>query len=569
MVKIETLRHSLSHILAAAVQELYPGTKFGIGPSIENGFYYDLEFAKDISPADLKKIKKQMQKIIKKDLKFEKEKITKKQAQKIFKNQNYKLELIKENKDKDLLIYKLGDFTDLCKGPHVKSTKEVDFDTFKLTKIAGAYWKGNEKNKMLTRIYGIAFQNKKELNEYLKQQEEAEKRDHRKLGAKLELFSFHEEAPAMVFWHPKGLIIFNALIEHWRQIQSSHNYQEVNLPNILDVKLWKQSGHYDHYKDNMFFTEDENKKLALRPMDCPGTILLYKEKIRSYRDLPMRLSELGVVFRNEKSGQLHGLMRVQQITQDDAHIFLAEEDISAEVGKVLEIMEKLYKPFGMETTIHLSTRPDDAIGDVKTWNKAEKALRYALKKNKVKYGLKEKDGAFYGPKIDLQVDDSIGRSWQMGTIQLDLFMPERFNMEYIDKKGKKKRPVIIHRALMGSLERFIGILIEHYAGAFPLWLSPIQIQIIPVGTRHKKYADKISEQLKEKGFRYELKDENETVSKKIREAELQKIPYLLVVGDEEQKSKSVRVRERGKGDVGMVKLDKLIEKLEKEIRLKK
>ncbi len=569
MVKIETLRHSLSHILAAAVQELYPGTKFGIGPSIENGFYYDLELSKDISPADLKKIKKQMQKIIKKDLKFEKEKITKKQAQKIFKNQNYKLELIKENKDKDLLIYKLGDFTDLCKGPHVKSTKEVDFDTFKLTKIAGAYWKGNEKNKMLTRIYGIAFQNKKELNEYLKQQEEAEKRDHRKLGAKLELFSFHEEAPAMVFWHPKGLIIFNALIEHWRQIQSSHNYQEVNLPNILDVKLWKQSGHYDHYKDNMFFTEDENKKLALRPMDCPGTILLYKEKIRSYRDLPMRLSELGVVFRNEKSGQLHGLMRVQQITQDDAHIFLAEEDISAEVGKVLEIMEKLYKPFGMETTIHLSTRPDDAIGDVKTWNKAEKALRYALKKNKVKYGLKEKDGAFYGPKIDLQVDDSIGRSWQMGTIQLDLFMPERFNMEYIDKKGKKKRPVIIHRALMGSLERFIGILIEHYAGAFPLWLSPIQIQIIPVGTRHKKYADKISEQLKEKGFRYELKDENETVSKKIREAELQKIPYLLVVGDEEQKSKSVRVRERGKGDVGMVKLDKLIEKLEKEIRLKK
>jgi len=462
----------------------------------------------------------------------------------------------------------LQDFIDLCKGPHIKSTlqfhsgqaKEI-IDAFKLTKIAGAYWKGDEKNPMLTRIYGIAFQTKKELQDYLHQQEEAEKRDHRKMGPKLDLFSFHEEAPGMPFWHHKGLLIFNILVEHWRKIQSKYNYQEVKLPNVLDVKLWKQSGHYDHYKDSMFFTTREDKKMALRPMDCPGTILLYKEKPRSYKDLPLRIGELGVVFRDEKSGELHGLFRVQEITQDDAHIFVTKEEIESEVTTLLKIVDEIYKPFSMERKVYLSTRPDDAIGDKKTWGKAEKALEYALKKNNVKYGIKKKDGAFYGPKIDIHIDDSIGRTWQMGTIQLDFFMPERFNLEYIDNKGKKKRPVIIHRALMGSLERFIGILLEHYAGALPLWLSPIQVWVIPVGTRHKKYAKEITKKINESGSRCELKDENETVSKKIREGEIQKIPYFLVVGDKEERAKSVRIRERTKGDLGIMKLEKFIKAL--------
>ncbi|MCK4454071.1 threonine--tRNA ligase [Candidatus Parcubacteria bacterium] len=573
-IKIDTVRHSLAHILAYAMQELYPGTKFGIGPAIENGFYYDFDLPSSISSENLPKIEKKMREIIKRNISFKKSKLSKSDFDRLFKNQSYKLELIKElteNSSLPVSIYKVGDFIDLCKGPHIKSTlqfhsgkaKEI-IDAFKLTKIAGAYWKGDEKNPMLTRIYGIAFQTKRELQDYLHQQKEAEKRDHRKMGPKLDLFSFHEEAPGMPFWHHKGLLIFNMLVEHWRKIQSKYNYQEVKLPNILDVKLWKQSGHYEHYKDNMFFTIREKKKLALRPMDCPGTILLYKESPRSYKDLPMRIGELGIVFRNEKSGELHGLFRVQEITQDDAHIFVAKENIESEVTTLLKIVDEIYKPFSMKRKVYLSTRPDDAIGDKKTWEKAEKALKYALKKNNIKYGLKEKDGAFYGPKIDIHIDDSIGRTWQMGTIQLDFFMPERFNLEYVDNKGKKKRPVIIHRALMGSLERFIGILLEHYAGALPLWLSPVQVWVIPVGKRHEKYAKQITEKLIENRSRCALKDENETVSKKIREGEIQKIPYLLVIGDKEEKSNAVRIRERGKGDIGMMKLNKFLEKIQKK-----
>jgi threonyl-tRNA synthetase len=385
----------------------------------------------------------------------------------------------------------------------------------------------------------------------------------------LDLFSFHQEAPGMPFWHHKGLIIFNALVERWQKIQMKNNYQEVKLPNLLDVGLWKQSGHYEHYKDDMFFTKNDDKEMALRPMDCPGAILLYKEKLHSYNELPLRIGELGVVFRNEKSGELNGLFRVQQITQDDAHIFVAQDSIESEVTAVLKIMEELYRPFTMKREIYLSTRPDGAMGDKKIWDKAEKALGNALKKNKIKYGIKEKDGAFYGPKIDIHIDDSLGRTWQMGTIQLDFFMPERFQIEYIDQKGARKRPVIIHRALMGSLERFIGILIEHYAGAFPLWLSPVQIWIIPIGASHKKYADEISQQLTANDLRIEVKNENETIGKKIREGEIQKIPYLLIIGDKEKKSKSVSVRQRGKGDIGEMKLEKFIEEISGEIEKKK
>jgi threonyl-tRNA synthetase len=575
--KIEIIRHSCAHILAAAVLEMFPEAKFGMGPAIENGFYYDFDLPRTLIPEDLPILEKKMKKIIKRNYPFDKEEITANEAIKLFKKakQDYKVELIKDlikedkKKNAKVKIYKTGNFVDLCKGPHLDSSGEINPNALKLTKIAGAYWKGDEKNKMLQRIYGIAFENEKELKDYFYKLEEAEKRDHRKLGKKLDLFSFHPEAPGMPFWHHKGLIIFNTLVNHWQKIQTKHGYQEVKLPNLLDINLWKQSGHYEHYKNDMFFTENDGKKMALRPMDCPGTILLYKEKLHSYNDFPLRIGELGVVFRNEKSGELHGLLRVQQVTQDDAHIFITKDMIESEVTAVLKIMEELYKPFTMKRKVYLSTRPDDAMGDKKIWDKAEKALRNALEKNKIKYGIKEKDGAFYGPKIDIQIDDSLGRTWQTGTIQLDFFMPERFDIEYTDKKGKKKKPVIIHRALMGSLERFIGVLIEHYAGALPLWLSPVQVQIIPIGASHKKYAEEINKLLEENGLRTEIKDENETVSKKIREGEIQKIPYLLIIGDKEQKSKSVSVRERRKGDTGKMKLDKFVGKIIKEIEKKK
>ena len=575
--KIEIIRHSLSHILAAAVLEMFPEAKFGIGPAIENGFYYDFDLPRTLIPEDLPILEKKMKKIIKRNFSFDKEEIPAKKAIELFKKakQNYKVELIedliKEDKKKssEVKIYKTENFVDLCKGPHLDSAGEINPKTFKLTKISGAYWKGDEKNKMLQRIYGVAFENEKKLKDYFHKLEEAEKRDHRKLGQKLDLFSFHREAPGMPFWHHKGLTIFNILTERWRKIQLRYEYQELKLPNLLNVELWKQSGHYEHYKNDMFFTKNDNKEMALRPMDCPGAILFYKEKLHSYNELPMRLSELGTVFRNEKSGELHGLFRVQQVTQDDAHIFVAKDMIESEITEILKIVKEIYEPFTMKTKIYLSTRPDDAMGDKKIWDQAEKSLKNALEKNEIKYGIKEKDGAFYGPKIDIHIDDSLGRTWQMGTIQLDFFMPERFQMEYIDEKGRKKRPVIIHRALMGSLERFIGVLIEHYAGAFPLWLSPVQIQIIPIGAAHKKYADEVSQQLTANGLRIEVKDENETIGKKIREGEIQKIPYLLIVGDKEKKLKSVSVRQRGKGNIGEMKLDKFIEKISEEIEKKK
>ncbi len=560
---INIARHSLSHILAAAVLEMFPEAKLGIGPATDNGFYYDFDLPRTLIPEDLPILEDKMRKIIKKGNKFEKMEIAIEEAidRLSGSDRDYKLELVEGLKDKGkdkVTLYKLDSFVDLCEGPHIDSTKDLKDIAFKLDKIAGAYWRGDENNPMLQRIYGLAFNTEKELVEYLKNHQEAEKRDHRKLGKELDLFTFHEEAPGMPFWHDKGVTMLEILIDRWRKIQKEYGYKELRLPNLLDVELWKRSGHFDHYKDNMFFTENEGKKMALRPMDCPGAILVYGENVRSYKDLPMRWSELGTVFRNEKSGELHGLLRVQQIVQDDAHVFITPKMIESEIIEILSIMEKMYEPFDMEQEIFLSTKPDDAMGDKKVWDKAEKALKNALDKKGIKYGIKEKDGAFYGPKIDVHIKDALGRTWQTGTIQLDFFMPERFDLEYIGEDSKKHRPVIIHRALMGSLERFVGIITEHYAGAFPVWLAPVQVIILPISDKHNDYTNKIKNQISKADIRVETDLRSESVGKKIRDAQLQKIPYMLVVGDKEINSKELTVREYGKEKQSKMKLDEFI-----------
>lgn len=560
---INIARHSLSHVLAAAVLEMFPEAKLGIGPATDNGFYYDFDLPRTLIPEDLPILEDKMRKIIKKGNKFEKMEIAIEEAidRLSGSDRDYKLELVEGLKDKGkdkVTLYKLDSFVDLCEGPHIDSANDLKDIAFKLDKIAGAYWRGDENNPMLQRIYGLAFNTEKELAEYLKNRQEAEKRDHRKLGKELDLFTFHEEAPGMPFWHDKGVTMLEILIDRWRKIQKEYGYKELRLPNLLDVELWKRSGHFDHYKDNMFFTENEGKKMALRPMDCPGAILVYGENVRSYKDLPMRWSELGTVFRNEKSGELHGLLRVQQIVQDDAHVFITPKMIESEIIEILSIMEKIYEPFDMEQEIFLSTKPDDAMGDKKVWDKAEKALKNALDKKGIKYGIKEKDGAFYGPKIDVHIKDALGRTWQTGTIQLDFFMPERFDLEYIGEDSKKHRPVIIHRALMGSLERFVGIITEHYAGAFPVWLAPVQVIILPISDKHNDYTNKIKNQISKADIRVETDLRSESVGKKIRDAQLQKIPYMLVVGDKEINSKELTVREYGKEKQSKMKLDEFI-----------
>jgi len=583
-MKIDTIRHSLAHILAYAVQELYPGTKFGIGPAIENGFYYDFDLSKSLTPEDLPKvaeskasspplaslrvIEDKMRELIKQDIIFKKKKITKKEAQKIFKDQPYKLELINELKKDEITIYESGDFIDLCKGPHIKSTKEINPGAFKLTKIAGAYWRGNEKNPMLTRIYGVAFQTKKELDNFLFKEAEAEKRDHRVLGQKLELFSFDEEIGAgLPLWHPRGAILRKIIEDYLYQELTSQGYQWVVTPHIANLKIWKTSGHWDLYRESMYSPiKIDQDEYLLKPMNCPFHVKIYQSKIRSYKDLPLYLAELGTVYRYERSGVLHGLTRVRGFTQDDAHIFCTPDQISQEITKLLKSGLKILKTFGFKDwEIYLSTRPEKYAGNLKSWQKATNSLKYVLKKLKLKYQIDPGGGVFYGPKIDLKIKDSLGRLWQCTTIQVDFNLPERFNLNYIDQNGKKKRPIMIHRALLGSLERFIGVLLENYAGALPLWLSPEQIWIIPVGSRHEKYAQKVKKELS--SFRIKVRSQNETVSKKIREGELQKIPYLLVVGDKEMKTKSVRVRERKKGDVGMIKLIKFVKKVKKEIKV--
>jgi len=504
---IEAIRHSLAHILASAVGQLYPGTKFGIGPAIENGFYYDFDFSQikivnpksetlnskqisnpktqNLSEKDLPKIEAKMRQLIKQGIVFKKKSILKEEAKKIFAEQPYKLELMNEIPEAEITIYECGSFADLCKGPHVNNTSEIPADAFKLTKTAGAYWRGSEKNQMLTRIYGVVFETKKELENYLKMMEEAERRDHKKLGERLDLFSFHPESPGSAFWHPKGMIIWNELEKFGKSLRGKYNSEEIQTPQLAKKALWETSGHWDHYKESIFYFDVEKETYCLKPMDCPFNIKIYQTKIRSYKDLPIRYSEIGRVMRNEKSGELYGLFRVRTITQDDAHIFATKDQIEKEISTLLKMVKEYYKSFKIKPEFFLSTRPDDFIGEIPTWNEAENNLKNALKKEKITYGLKEKDGAFYGPKIDIEIKDALGRSWQLATIQLDFQLPQRFNVEYIDKDGSKKNPVMIHAAIFGSFERFIGILLEHTDGNLPLWLSPVQVEIITISDAQK------------------------------------------------------------------------------------
>ena len=572
MAKIETIRHSLAHIMAYAVQELYPGTKFGIGPAIENGFYYDFDLPKSLTLEDLPRLEGKMRELIKQNIKFEKKIISKKEAEEIFKNQPYKLELIEELIDsRPLSIYQSGSFVDPCQGPHVKSTKEINPDAFKLTKIAGAYWWGSERNPMLTRIYGVAFKTKKELENYLQKEAEAEKRDHRMLGQKLELFIFDEEVGAgLPLWQPKGAILRKIIENFLVEELKSEGYLWVATPHIGNLNLWKTSGHWELYRENMYSPiKIDEEEYLLKPMNCPFHLKIYQSKIRSYKDLPIKYAELGTVYRYERSGVLHGLTRVRGFTQDDAHIFCTPEQLSDEIVKLLKHGLRILKTFGFKDyEIYLSTQPEKFAGTEKMWQKATNSLKYVLENLKLKYQVDPGGGVFYGPKIDIKIKDSLGRPWQCTTIQVDFNLPERFKMNYIDQKGRKRRPIMIHRALLGAIERFIGVLLEHYAGALPLWLAPEQVWLIPVGSRHKKYAKEVINELRNYELRIKLKDENETVSKKIREGEIQKIPYLLVVGDREMKTKSVRVRSKNK-DLGLMKLTKFIEKVKMEIEKKK
>lgn len=562
--KIESIRHSLSHLMSMAVLEIYPKAGLGVGPSIENGFYQDYDLPESISESILPQLEKRVREMIKDKIKFQKHQANFEEALKFYRHDPYKKEMIRDLKkagEKNVSFYKSGWFDNLCAGPHVKSTTEINADAFKLTKIAGAYWRGDEKNPMLQRIYGVAFKTKKGLDDYLKQIEEAEKRDHRVLGQKLDLFSIDEEVgPGLILWHPKGAMLRQIIEDFWIKEHLANGYELLKTPHIGRIKLWQTSGHTNFYKENMFGPmEVEGDKYLIKPMNCPFHMKIYKTQTRSYRDLPLRWAELGTVYRYERSGVLHGLTRVRGFTQDDAHIICTPEQLSNEVMTAVKFGIKLLKDFGFkEYGIYLATRPDKYVGNPKNWEKATNTLKFVLNKLKLKYQIDKGGGVFYGPKIDIKIKDSLAREWQCTTVQFDFNLPERFDLVYVDNKGKKQRPYMVHRALLGSLERFVGVLLEHHAGALPFWLSPVQIYVIPVGSRHEKYAQQIAKELKENNFRIKVKDENETVSKKIREAELQKIPYMLVVGDEEIKSKSVRVRTREKGDIGMIKMDKFI-----------
>lgn len=570
----EILRHSVAHVLAAAVLEMFPEAKFGMGPAIENGFYYDFELPRTLIPEDLPLLEEKMKKIIKENHKFVRAEASIKKVREDFKKlkQDYKVEIINDlekEKNKNACLYTQGSFVDLCSGPHLDSTGEINADAFKLTRVSGAYWKGDEKNPQLQRIYGVAFETKKELNEYLKQQEEAEKYDHKKLGKELDLFSFHPETPGSPFWHPNGMIILNELEKLGKSIRKKYDYQEIQTPQLAKNSLWKTSGHWEHYKDSMYHFEIDKEIYAIKPMDCPFNIKIYQTRQRSYKELPIRYTEIGRVMRKEKSGELNGLLRVNTITQDDAHIFLSEEQVEDEIRTILKMVKEYYGVFGFEPQFYLATRPDDYLGDLKTWNKAEKDLESALKKEKIKYGLKEKDGVFYGPKIDVDMKDALGRRWQVATIQLDFQLPQRFKTEYIDNTGKKKTPVMIHAAIFGAFERFIGILLEHCGGKLPLWLSPIQVAIIPVSKKFNTYAKKIHSQLLDLGIRVDLRGESETLGKRISESEKQKIPYMLIVGEKEMKDESVNVRSRDDKSQKSIKLDGFIKQLIDEIGNKK
>ncbi|MCR1974500.1 threonine--tRNA ligase [Clostridium sporogenes] len=561
------LRHTGSHMLAQAVKRLYPEVKLAIGPAIDNGFYYDFEADFTFTPEMLEKIEAEIKKIIKEDHKLERFELPREEAIKLMKEkkEDYKVELIEDLQEGEVIsFYKQGDFTDLCAGPHVPSTGKVK--AVKLLSLAGAYWRGDENNKMLQRIYGTAFTKKSELDEYLNMLEEAKKRDHRKLGKELDLFSIHEEGPGFPFFHPKGMIVRNILESFWREEHTKAGYQEIRTPLILNEALWHQSGHWDHYKENMYFTNIDDGDYAIKPMNCPGGILVYKNSMHSYRDLPLRLSELGIVHRHELSGALHGLMRVRCFTQDDAHLYMTKEQIKEEVVGIIKLIDKFYKLFGFEYFVELSTRPEDSMGSDEDWEIATNGLREALDSIGKEYRVNEGDGAFYGPKIDFHLKDCIGRTWQCGTIQLDFQMPERFDLSYIGADGEKHRPVMVHRTIYGSVERFIGILIEQYAGAFPTWLAPVQVKLMNITDAQYDYLKKVEETLKENNIRVEIDTRNEKIGYKIREAQLQKVPYMLILGDKEVEAGKVAVRSRKNGDLGAISLEEFIEKIKNEIK---
>lgn len=565
----QVYRHSTAHVMAQAVQKLFPGVKFAIGPAIADGFYYDFDTREPFVPEDLNKIEKEMEAIIKADLPFERSVLARPEALDMFKKtgQDYKVELIEDlPEDAPLSTYRQGDFTDLCMGPHVPSTGRLK--SVKLMSVAGAYWRGSEKNKMLQRIYGTSFPKKSMLDDHLLRIEEAKRRDHRKLGAELDLFSIQDEGPGFPFFHPKGMVLRNELEKYWREEHKKRGYQEVRTPIILSKALWEQSGHWDHYRENMYFTKIDEIDYAVKPMNCPGGIMVYKSRLHSYRELPIRLAELGLVHRHELSGVLHGLMRVRCFTQDDAHIFMLPSQVKEEITGVIDLEDDFYKVFGFDYQLELSTRPEKSIGSDEIWDMATDALRDALESKGLPYKVNEGDGAFYGPKIDFHLKDSIGRTWQCGTIQLDFVMPEKFDLAYVGEDGQKHRPVMIHRVVFGSLERFIGILTEHFAGAFPAWLAPVQARVIPITDRHADYARKIEKSLDEKGIRVEIDARNEKINYKIREAQAQKIPYMLVVGDKEADQGTVAVRHRSEGDLGAMPLEAFENKLLEEIKTK-
>ncbi|MBN1688497.1 MAG: threonine--tRNA ligase [Candidatus Omnitrophica bacterium] len=562
---LHRLRHSAAHILAHAVLELFPGTNFAIGPPIKDGFYYDFEREEAFTDEDLARIEARMKQIIAEGHKFEQRFVAREEASAYFRerNQPYKLELIESFADQQISLVQHGSFIDLCRGNHVEKTSDVK--AVKLLSVAGAYWRGNENNKMLQRIYGTAFYSEKELDAYLTRLEEAKKRDHRKLGKQLDLFSFHIEAPGMPFYHPKGRILYDNLIRYWRDEHEAEGYLEIRTPTMLKDDLWKQSGHYDHYKENMFFSEVDEGTFAVKPMNCPGCTLVYRSSQKSYRDLPLKLAELGMVHRRERSGVLHGLFRVNAFTIDDAHIFCTEDQIEGEISKCIALVLRIYRTFGFqEIKIGLSTKPKESMGSDEIWTKAISSLKAALDHNKIEYGVNEGGGAFYGPKIDFEITDSIGREWQCGTIQLDFQMPERFGLSYIGPDNQEKRPVMVHRAVFGSIERFYGILIEHYAGAFPLWLAPVQVRLLTISEKHVAAAEKYALEIEKSGLRLERDFSNEKIGYKIRQAELQKIPYVFVVGDREAESGQVAVRQRGRKDLGSQPLESIIKRLQEE-----
>ncbi len=567
---LHAIRHTCAHVMAQAIQHLFPDVKFAIGPAIANGFYYDLDSEHTFTPEDLQAIEKEMAKIVKQNIPLQRAEIPRSEALAMFaaKDEKYKVELINDlPEDAIISTYTQGDFTDLCAGPHCPSTGRVK--AFKLQSIAGAYWRGNEKNKMLQRIYGTAFPSKEELDEYLHMLEEAAKRDHRKLGKELDIFAVMDEGPGFPFFLPNGMTIRNELINYWRQVHRRYGYEEIKTPMILSRKLWETSGHWDHYKENMYFTQIDEQDYAIKPMNCPGGMLVYKLHPHSYKELPIRAGELGLVHRHELSGALHGLFRVRCFTQDDAHIFMMPSQIRSEIKNVISLFDEVYATFGLKYHAELSTRPENSMGDDATWELATNGLREALEDCGLEYVVNEGDGAFYGPKIDFHLTDSIGRTWQCGTIQLDMQLPERFELTYTGEDGLKHRPVMIHRVVYGSIERFIGILIEHYAGAFPAWLAPCQVRILPITDKHVAYAKALADKMFDLGLRVHLDDRNEKLGYKIREAQVQKVPYTLVVGDKEVEEGTVNVRRRGAGDVGAMAQDAFIAMLQEEIKEKK